>query len=98
MNPRPPPGGVSGNLRYAAARGSLGAPVTLRPGSDPETLQDQLADIEGFSVETVCVFPAPPAGLVRSWVARCLQEDLPAGVAAWEKAIRRGRQRERRNR
>ncbi len=51
MNPRPRPGGFSGNLRHAAVGGSLGAPVTLRPGSDPETVWNQLADIEGVSVE-----------------------------------------------
>jgi hypothetical protein len=62
MNPRPPPGGFSGNLRYAAGRGSLGAPVTLRPGPDPETVRNQLAEIEGVSVETICAFPAPLTG------------------------------------
>jgi hypothetical protein len=72
--------------------------VTLRPGSDPETVRDQLAEIEGVSVETVCAFPAPLAGLLRSWVERYRQEDLAASLAALENAIRRDRQRERRNR
>ena len=72
--------------------------VTLRPGSDPEAVRDQLTQVEGVSVETSCFFPAPLATLMRSWVGRYRQEDIAASLAALEDAIRRDRQRERRNR
>ena len=55
-------------------------------------------EIEGVSVETCCFFPAPLADLMRSWMERYRQEDLAASLAALEDAIRRDRQRERRNR
>ena len=72
--------------------------VTLRPGSDPETVRDQLAGIHGVSAESYYQFPAPLAILLRSWVERYRREDLRASLAALEDAIRRDRQRERRNR
>ncbi len=104
MNPRPPPRGYSGNLHYAAAGAASPPPGQPRrarhapAGSDPETVRNQLTDIEGVSVETVCAFPAALAGLVGSRAARYLHEDLPASVATPENAIRRGRPCERRNR
>lgn len=72
--------------------------ITLRPGSDPEAVRDQLAEIHGVSVESYYQFPAPLAALLRSWVERYRREDLTASLAALEDAIRRDRQRERRNR
>ena len=72
--------------------------ITLRPGSDPEAVRDQLAGIHGVSVESYYQFPAPLAALLRSWVGRYRREDLTASLAALEDAIRRDRQRERRNR
>ena len=72
--------------------------ITLRPGSDPEAVRDQLTEIHGVSVESYYQFPAPLATLLRSWVERYRGEDLTASLAALEDAIRRDRQRERRNR
>jgi hypothetical protein len=72
--------------------------VTLRPGSDPEAVRHQLAEIHGVSAESYYQFPAPLAFLLRSWVERHRREDLRASLAALEDASRRDRQRERRNR
>jgi hypothetical protein len=45
-------------------------PIRLRPGSDPVAVRDQIATIEGVSVEASCAFPAPLASLLPSWVDR----------------------------
>ena len=68
-----------------------------RKGSDPAAVRDQLATIPGMSAETACAFPAPLAGLLRSWVDDHRSEDVAACLTRLEDAIRRDRQRERRN-
>lgn len=73
-------------------------PITLRPGSDPVAVQDQIAAIEGVSVEASCAYPAPLASLLRSWVTRHRSEDIASSLNELEDAIHRDRQRERRNR
>jgi hypothetical protein len=71
--------------------------LSLDPGSDPAAVRDQLATIPGMSAETACAFPAPLAGLLRSWVDDHRSEDVAASLTRLEDAIRRDRQRERRN-
>jgi hypothetical protein len=71
--------------------------LTLDPGSDPAAVRDQLATIPGMSAETACAFPAPLASLLRSWVDDHRSEDIAASLTRLEDAIRRDRQRERRN-
>ena len=73
-------------------------PIRLRPGSDPAAVRDQIATIEGVSVEVSCAFPAPLASVLRSWVDRYRSEDIAASLNELEKAIHHDRQRERRNR
>jgi hypothetical protein len=73
-------------------------PIRLRPGSDPAAVRDQIATIEGVSVEASYAFPAPLATLLRSWVDRYRSEDIAASLNELEDAIHRDRQRERRNR
>ena len=73
-------------------------PIRLRPGSDPGTVRDQIATIEGVSVEVSCAFPAPLASVLRSWVDRYRSEDITASLNELENAIHHDRQRERRNR
>jgi hypothetical protein len=72
--------------------------IRLHPGSDPVAVRDQIATIEGVSVEASCAFPAPLASLLRSWVDRYRSEDIAASLNELEDAIHRDRQRERANR
>jgi hypothetical protein len=72
-------------------------PITLRPGSDPVAVRDQIAAIEGISVEASCAYSAPLASLLRSWVTRHRSEDIASSLTELEKAIDRDRRRERRN-
>lgn len=72
--------------------------LTLRPGSDPPAVRDQLATIRGVSAEAPRAFPAPLATLLRSWVTEHRSEDIAASLDELENAIRRDRQRERHNR
>lgn len=72
--------------------------IRLRPGSDPAAVRDQIATIEGVSVEASRAFPTPLATLLRSWVDRYRSEDIAASLNELEDAIHRDRQRERRNR
>ena len=80
------------------SRGEVRIVLTLRPGSDPAAVRDQLATIRGVSAETLCAFPAPLASLLRSWVNDHHSEDIAASLTELENAIRFDRQRERRNR
>jgi len=73
-------------------------PIRLRPGSDPAAVRDQIATIEGVSVQASCAFPAPLASVLPSWVDRYSSEDIAASLNELEDAIHRDRQRERRNR
>ncbi|MGH3156046.1 MAG: hypothetical protein ACRDNF_05670, partial [Streptosporangiaceae bacterium] len=61
--------------------------LTLHPGTDPAAVRDRLASIEGMSAETACAFPAPLAGLLRSWVSDHRGEDLAASLNELEKAV-----------
>jgi hypothetical protein len=70
--------------------------IKLRPGSDPMAVRDQIAAIEGVSVEMPCAFPATLASLLRSWLDRHRNEDIAASLSELENAIHRDRERERR--
>lgn len=72
-------------------------PITLRPGSHPMAVRDQIAAIEGVSVEASCAYPAPLASLLRSWVDRHRNEDVTTSLADLENAIDRDRRLDRRN-
>jgi hypothetical protein len=62
--------------------------ITLHPGTDPAEAAQRLASIRGMSAETTCAFPAPLAGLLRSWVKEHRDEDLAASLDELEKAVR----------
>lgn len=72
-------------------------PITVRPGSNPVAVRDQIAAIEGVSLEASCAYPAPLASLLRSWVTRHGSEDIASSLTELEKAIDRDQRRERRN-
>jgi hypothetical protein len=64
--------------------------IRLAPGADPTAVAQQLAGICGVSTEVRAGFPAPLAGLLRSWAGRC------GGAGAldeFEAAIRHDRRR-----
>jgi hypothetical protein len=64
--------------------------IRLAPGADPAAVAQQLAGICGVRSEVKASFPAPLAGLLRSWAGRC------GGAGAldeFEAAIRRDRRR-----
>jgi hypothetical protein len=63
--------------------------LALRSGSDPATVRNQIAAIEGITTEATWAFPAPPASMLRSWVERYRGEDIAASLASLEDAIRR---------
>jgi hypothetical protein len=71
--------------------------LTLCPGADPAAVRDQLAAIGGIAAEAPCAFPAPLAGLLRSWVDDHRGEDIAASLAELENAIHHDRQRAQRN-
>lgn len=72
--------------------------IALRPGSDPATVRDQLAAIDGITTGATWKFPAPLASMLRSWVDRHRAEDIAASLASLHDAISRDRRRERRHR
>jgi hypothetical protein len=73
----------------ASNHNSVRIVVALRPGSDPVTVRNQLAAIEGITSEATWAFPAPLASVLRSWVERHRGEDIEASLAGLEDAIRR---------
>lgn len=73
-------------------------PVTLRSGSDPVAVRDQIASIEGVSAEAPCAYPEPLASLLRSWVTRHRGEDIATSLTELGKAIDRDRRLDRRSR
>lgn len=79
-------------------RGEVRILLSLRPGSDPAAVRDQLTSVDGISAETRCAYPGPLASLLRSWVDDHRSEDITASLNQLQEAIRRDRQRERRSR
>src|SRR5260370_12981447 len=72
--------------------------LVLEPGTDPATVRDQVAAIDGITLEHTWAFPAPLASMLRSWVDRHRLEDITASLDRLRDAIRRDRRRELRNR
>ncbi len=72
--------------------------LVLEPGTDPAAVRDQVAAIDGITLEHTWAFPAPLASMLRSWVDRHRQEDITASLDRLRDAIRRDRRRELRNR
>jgi hypothetical protein len=72
--------------------------VVLEPGTDPTAARDQVAAIDGITLEHTLAFPAPLASMLRSWVDRHGLEDITASLDRLRDAIRRDRRRELRNR
>jgi len=72
--------------------------LVLEPGTDPAAVRDQVADIDGITLERTWAFPAPLASMLRSWVDRHRLEDVTASLDRLRDAIPRDRRRELRNR
>jgi hypothetical protein len=67
--------------------------VRLRPGADPAAIRDELFRIRGMSAKTTCAFPAPLAGLLRSWTGSHQGEDIAAALGKLESAVEEDRRR-----
>jgi hypothetical protein len=61
-------------------------------------VRDQVAAIDGITLERTWAFPAPLASMLRSWADRHRPEDITASLDQLRDAIRRDRRRELRNR
>jgi hypothetical protein len=65
--------------------------VQLEAGTDPAAARDQLLAVDGVGRDATWAFPAPLAGLLRSWVEEHQGEDIAASLTRLEDAIRRDR-------
>jgi hypothetical protein len=63
--------------------------LSLKPGSDPAAVRDQLLDVDGVGWNAIRAFPAPLASMLRSWVEQHRGEDIAASLTRLEDAIRR---------
>jgi hypothetical protein len=72
--------------------------LVLEPGTDPAAVRDQVAAIDGITLEHTWAFPAPLVSMLRSWVDRHRPEDITASLDRLRDAIRRDRRRKLRNR
>ncbi len=71
--------------------------LVLEPGTDPAAVREQVAAIDGITLEHTWAFPALLASMLRSWVDRHRLEDITASLDRLRDAIRRDRRRELRN-
>jgi hypothetical protein len=62
--------------------------IALRSEADPPAVQAQLARQDDISAERAAQFPAPPADLLRAWVAARRHQDIIASLHQVDAAIR----------
>jgi hypothetical protein len=65
--------------------------ITLRPGSDPDTAREQLANFEGITTQSPAAYPSPLATLLRSWTRQHHRENTASALASFENAIEHDR-------
>lgn len=69
--------------------------VTLRSGSDPEFVRNQLTRLDGVAIQYPAGFPKPLARLMRTWVIRNRVQDISSSLDELEAALELDRNSER---
>ena len=75
-------------IRSEGRQAHIRLEIRLRPGSDPHRVLAQLGCMDGLAVELAAQFPAPLAGLLRSWTDDHRHEDITTSLDQLEAAIR----------
>lgn len=65
--------------------------ITLRPGSDPDTAREQLANFDGVTTSAPAAYAAPLATLLRNWTRQPQRDETAAALASLENAIQHDR-------
>ena len=77
-----------------ASRRPIRIAITLLPGTNPDTVHDQLASLDGITTEQPAAYPAPLATLLRTWTNQHRNEDITTSLTTLRDAVQHDLQNE----